>query len=146
MKRTGQAVWEGGKNGRGRLTTESKALDDVAYSFAARFENALGTNPEELVGAAHSGCFSMALALALEAEGFTPERIFSKATVSIEKADDGKEFAVTSSHLDVEASIPGIENADFQRLAEDAKLHCPISKLLNAKITMSAKLAQTRAA
>jgi lipoyl-dependent peroxiredoxin len=126
------------KEGKGTISTESGVLASAPYSFRTRFEGEKGTNPEELIGAAHAGCFSMAFSMILGMGGVTPEKIETTATVTLEKVDDG--FAVTSSHLDVQATIPGIDDATFQDLAGKAKAGCPISKLLNAKITMDAKL------
>lgn len=139
MLRTGSAEWSGGlKDGKGTVATQSGTLTDVPYSFAMRFESAKGTNPEELIGAAHAGCFSMALSGQLGAAGMTAESIRTTAHVTLEKVDGG--FAVTSVHLDVAAKIPGADRAAFEKAANDAKTGCPISKLLNAKITMEAKL------
>jgi lipoyl-dependent peroxiredoxin len=139
MLRTGSAEWSGGlKDGRGTVSTQSGTLAGVPYSFAMRFESAKGTNPEELVGAAHAGCFSMALSGQLGAAGMTAESIRTTAHVTLEKVNGG--FAVTSVHLDVAAKIPGADRAAFEKAANDAKTGCPISKLLNAKITMEAKL------
>ena len=139
MNRKGSAVWQGGlKDGRGTVSTESGVLREAAYSFGTRFENEKGTNPEELVGAAHAGCFSMALAAQLGEAGVKPERIETDATVTLEKSGDG--FAVTAVHLDVNAKIPGADEAKFQAAAKKAKEGCPISKLLNTNITMDARL------
>ena len=139
MKQKASAVWKGSlKEGSGTLTTGSGALSAKPYSFRTRFEGEPGTNPAELIGAAHAGCFSMAFSMILGMAGLTPEKIETEATVTLEKVDDG--FAVTESHLDVKASIPGVDDATFQDLAGKAKAGCPISKLLNAKITMDAKL------
>jgi len=121
------------------MSTGSGALVNKPYSFKTRFEGEQGTNPEELIGAAHAGCFSMAFSMILGLAGFTPEKIETKATVTLEQVSDG--FAVTSSALEMTASIPGIDDATFQDLAGKAKAGCPISKLLNAKITLDAKLA-----
>jgi lipoyl-dependent peroxiredoxin len=139
MNRKASAVWQGGlKDGRGTVSTESGVLSDAAYSFRTRFENEKGTNPEELVGAAHAGCFSMALSAQLGEAGLKPERIETAAAVTLEKVADG--FAVTAVHLDVNATVPGADEAKFQAAANKAKEGCPISKLLNAKITMQARL------
>ena len=139
MKQKASAVWTGSlKEGSGTLSTGSGALSAKPYSFRTRFEGEPGTNPEELIGAAHAGCFSMAFSMILGMAGFTPDKIETEATVTLEKVGDG--FAVTESHLDVKASIPGVDDATFQDLAGKAKAGCPISKLLNAKITMDAKL------
>ena len=140
MNRTASAVWQGGlKDGRGTVSTESGALSQLAYSFRTRFENEKGTNPEELIGAAHAGCFSMALSAQLGEAGMTPSRIETTATVTLEKETEG--FAVTTIHLDVSATIPGADEAKFQAAANKAKEGCPISKLFKAKITMQARLA-----
>jgi len=139
MIRKASAEWRGGlKDGKGTVSTESGVLSGQAYSFSTRFENAKGTNPEELIAAAHAGCFSMALSAQLGAAGITPESIQTTASVTLEKVGDG--FSVTASHLDVTAKIPGAERAAFEKAANEAKAGCPISKLLNAKITMDAKL------
>lgn len=139
MKRKASAIWNGGlKDGKGTLTTESGVLDATPYSFSTRFEGEKGTNPEELIGASHAGCFSMALSMILGQVGLTPEKIETTATITLEQAGGG--FSVTASHLDVTVTIPGADAAKFQEAAETAKANCPISKLLNAKITMDAKL------
>ena len=139
MIRKGSAEWNGGlKDGRGTVSSESGALTNVPYSFSRRFGDEKGTNPEELIAAAHAGCFSMALSAQLGGAGITPESIRTTAAVTLEKVGDG--FSVTASHLDVSARIPGGDRAAFQKAAEQAKAGCPISKLLNAKITMDAKL------
>jgi osmotically inducible protein OsmC len=133
------AVWKGGiKDGGGTISTESGVLADAAYGFKARFENGKGTNPEELIGAAHAGCFSMALSLMLGEAGAPPEKIETHAAVSLEKVGAG--FEITASHLTVTASVPGLDAAKFAELAEKAKAGCPVSKLLKATITMDAKL------
>jgi osmotically inducible protein OsmC len=146
MKRSAQAVWQnGGKTGKGSLTTDSHVLDNAQYSFSTRFENGQGTNPEELVAAAHAGCFSMALAFMLEGAGFKADRISTRAGVNLQNPQQ-RGWAVTDIHLDVEADVPGIDAARFEELARNAKANCPISKLLNTEITMSAKLTQKQAA
>jgi osmotically inducible protein OsmC len=140
MKRSASAAWSGGlKDGKGTVSTESGVLSAVPYNFSKRFENEKGTNPEELVAAAHAACFSMALSLFLGDAGMTAERIETTATVSLEQVDGG--FAVTSSHLLTTVKIPNADKAAFQKAVEAAKSGCPISKLLNATITMDAKLA-----
>lgn len=140
MKQKASAQWQGSlKEGTGTLSTGSGALVDKPYSFKTRFEGEQGTNPEELIGAAHAGCFSMAFSMILGLAGFTPDKIETSATITLEPKDGG--FAITASHLDVTASIPGIDDATFQELAGKAKAGCPVSKLLNATITMDAKLA-----
>ena len=139
MKRKGFAVWMGGiKDGRGMVSTESGILSDTPYSFASRFESGKGTNPEELIAAAHAGCFSMALSLILGAKGFTAERVSTSATVTLNKEGEG--FSITAVHLDVTAKVPGADRQTFEAAANDAKIGCPVSKVLNAKITMDAKL------
>lgn len=139
MKRKASALWTGGlKDGRGTISTESGVLSETQYSFSARFEDGIGTNPEELIGAAHAGCFSMALSGQLGAAGMKAERIKTTATVTLEKQDAG--FAVTGVHLDVTVKLPGADAAAFRTAANAAKEGCPISKLLRAPITMDAKL------
>jgi osmotically inducible protein OsmC len=139
MQRRATAVWDGGlKDGRGRISTESRALADTPYSFGTRFEGAPGTNPEELLGAAHAGCFSMALSLQLGEAGIRPERIETKATVTFEKLDTG--FTITRSHLDVTVRAPGADRAKFEQAAQNAKVGCPLSKVLKAEVTMDARL------
>lgn len=139
MKRNASAVWNGGfKDGKGTISTESGVLSDTPYSFVARFEEGDGTNPEELIGAAHAGCFTMALSLQLEQAGLTADSIKTKASVVLEKVDSG--FAITSVHLDVRAKVPGATREAFDTAANNAKVGCPVSKVLNAQITMEAKL------
>jgi osmotically inducible protein OsmC len=139
MIKKASAVWNGGfKDGGGVISTETGVLKDAPYGFRSRFENGKGTNPEELIGAAHAGCFSMALSLMLGEAGVTPEKIETRAAVSLEKVGDG--FEITSSHLDVVAKIPGIDAAKFTEIANKAKSGCPVSKVLKAKITMDARL------
>lgn len=139
MQRKASAVWKGGlKDGKGTLRTTSGVLADTPYSFTMRFEDAPGTNPEELIGAAHAGCFSMALSGQLGAAGMTAESIETTATVTLDKGEAG--WSVTEIHLDVLAKIPGADKAAFETAANNAKTGCPISKLLNAKITMNARL------
>ncbi len=139
MQRKATAVWEGGlKDGKGRISTESRALTDTPYSFHTRFESAPGTNPEELLGAAHAGCFSMALSLQLGEAGIKPERIQTTATITFEKLDSG--FTITKSHLDVAVRAPGADRAKFEQAAQNAKTGCPLSKVLKAEITMNARL------
>ena len=136
MKRYATANWKGsGKDGKGTNSSQSGALKDMQYSYKSRFEEGVGTNPEELIAAAHSGCFSMKLSFVLGAAGFTPENIDTKCTITL---DNG---AITSSHLEVRATVPGIDAEKFKEAAEDAKANCPISKLLNTEITMDASLA-----
>lgn len=139
MKRSASAVWKGGlQDGKGTVSTESSVLSAAPYNFRMRFENEKGTNPEELVAAAHAACFSMALSLFLGQAGMTAESIETKATVSLDQVDGG--FAVTASHLQTTVKIPNADPAAFQTAVETAKSGCPVSKLLNAKITMDAKL------
>jgi osmotically inducible protein OsmC len=139
MKRKASAVWTGGlKDGKGNISTSSGVLDSTQYSFGTRFEEGKGTNPEELIAAAHAGCFSMALSGQLGNAGMTAEHINTTATITLEKTDAG--FTVTSSHLDVSARIPGADPKAFETAANNAKAGCPISRLLNTKITMDAKL------
>ena len=139
MERTASAVWNGGlKDGKGVISTQSGVLKETQYSFSTRFENGVGTNPEELIAAAHAGCFSMAFSAELGRAGFTPESIFTTATVTLEKTDAG--FTVTESHLEMTAKIPGIDGEKFTGIANGAKAGCPISRLLNAKISLDAKL------
>jgi len=138
IKRRASANWQGtGKEGKGTLSTQTKVLDKTQYSFGSRFESGTGTNPEELIGAAHAGCFAMKLSFGLNAEGFTAENIDVNAVVNFD-TDKGK---ITEIHLDVTAKIPGITNEKFQEIAKDAKENCPISKSLNADVTMEARLA-----
>jgi osmotically inducible protein OsmC len=138
IKRRASANWQGtGKEGKGTLSTQTKVLDKTQYSFGSRFESGTGTNPEELIGAAHAGCFAMKLSFGLNAEGFTAENIDVNAVVNFD-TDKGK---IAEIHLDLTAKIPGITNEKFQEIAKDAKENCPISKSLNADITMEARLA-----
>ncbi|MEZ4546804.1 MAG: OsmC family protein [Thermodesulfobacteriota bacterium] len=139
MKRSASAEWKGDlKSGKGTISTESGVLSDSQYSFKTRFEEGKGTNPEELIAAAHAGCFSMALSLELANFDLTADSIKTTAAVTLEKTDQG--FAVTKVHLDLKAKIPGADNATFQKAADNAKKGCPISKLLNAEITLDAVL------
>jgi len=139
MKRKASAVWRGDlKSGKGTISTDSGVLKDTQYSFSTRFENGIGTNPEELIGAAHAGCFAMAFSVELGKAGFTPEAINVTATITLDNTSTG--FAVTESHLDMTAKIPGIAEDKFLAIASGAKAGCPISKVLNAKISLDAKL------
>src|SRR5207249_2022055 len=139
MKRKASAVWRGGlKDGKGTISTESGVLSQTQYSFSTRFEDGVGTNPEELIAAAHAGCFSMALSAELGKAGITPESIQTTATVTLERLEAG--WTVTDINLDVAAKIPGADASAFQSAADSAKANCPISRLLNAKITMNARL------
>jgi len=139
MKRKASAHWEGGlKDGKGTVSTQSGVLSKTQYSFSTRFEDGIGTNPEELIAAAHAGCFSMALSGQLGEAGLTAKSIETEATLTMEKTDAG--FTVTEIVLDVNVNIPGADQAKFEAAAEKAKAGCPISRLLNTKITMNAKL------
>ncbi|WP_313650258.1 OsmC family protein [Pseudomonas soli] len=139
MKKTASAVWQGGlKDGKGQISTESGALKQAPYGFNTRFEGTPGTNPEELIGAAHAGCFSMALSMMLGEAGFTPERIDTHAEVSLDKQADG--FAISAVHLTLKATVPGASDAQFQEIANKAKAGCPVSKVLNATISLDATL------
>ncbi|WP_417741375.1 OsmC family protein [Salipiger sp.] len=140
INKSASANWKGGlKDGTGTISTESGVLDEVNYGFKKRFEGEPGSNPEELVAAAHASCFSMALSMILGEAGFTADDISTKAVVSMEKQDDG--FAITKSHLTVTAKVPEASAEDFANAAETAKANCPISKLLDTEITMDATLA-----
>ncbi|HEU4852931.1 MAG TPA: OsmC family protein [Telluria sp.] len=139
IKKTASAEWSGGlKDGTGFISTETKALDRHPYGFKARFEDGPGTNPEELIGAAHAGCFTMFLSGKLAEAGMTASKLTTTATVSLDKSDGG--FSITAVHLDLVAEIPGADQKAFDEAAQKAKEGCPVSKLLNAKITMAAKL------
>lgn len=139
MKRKASAVWSGTlKEGKGTISTGSGLLQDAQYSFGTRFEEGVGTNPEELIGAAHAGCFSMALSGQLTTAGTPADRIATTATVTMDKTEAG--FTVTGVHLDVEAKVPGASQESFDTAASNAKSGCPISRLLNTQITMTARL------
>ncbi|BBK43179.1 osmotically inducible protein OsmC [Allostella vacuolata] len=139
ITRQASAAWQGGlKDGRGSISTESGALDARPYGFASRFEGVRGTNPEELLGAAHAGCFTMALSLILGEAGLTAEQMDTTAKVTLEKVEAG--FAITAVHLTLKAKIPGTDQATFAELAGKAKAGCPVSKVLNAEITLDATL------
>src|SRR3954469_7232323 len=139
MTTFGTAKWQGGlKDGKGFLSTKSGVLSDQPYGFASRFEGKPGTNPEELIGAAHAGCFTMALSKILGDAGFTAEDMNTKAEVTLEKQGDG--FAITKSHLTLRAKIPGLDDAKFKELAGMAEKGCPVSKVLNAQISLDAAL------
>lgn len=139
MKRKASAVWRGGlKDGKGSIATESGVLRDTQYSFSTRFEHGIGTNPEELIAAAHAGCFAMAFSAELGKAGIMPDSIFATATVTLDKTDAG--WTVTASHLDVTAKIPGADKTQVLGIANVAKLGCPISRLLRASVTMDAKV------
>lgn len=140
IQRKGSVVWTGGlKDGRGSLSTESGALSAYPYGFASRFEGLKGSNPEELLGAAHAGCFTMSLALTLEGAGFKADRMDTQATVTLAQQDGG--FAIPRIELALVASIPGIDESRFQELAHLAERNCPVSKLFRAEIVLDAKLA-----
>ena len=139
MQRSAHAIWNGNlKQGGGKISTQSRILADAQYGFNTRFENGPGTNPEELIGAAHAGCFSMALSLNVTEAGFEVDTIKTVATVTLDKDDSG--FTITAVHLDLTAKIPSIDDSKFQELANKTKLGCPVSKVLNAEITLDAKL------
>ena len=139
MKREGSAIWKGGlKDGKGIMSTQSGVLKETQYSFSTRFENGIGTKPEELIAAAHAGCFSMAFSGQLESAGMKVESIRTAASVTLEKTDAG--FTITSVHLDVTARVPGANKDAFEKAANNAKAGCPVSRVLNAKITMTARL------
>ncbi len=139
MQRTASAHWSGGlKDGKGTVSTQSGVLSQTQYSFSTRFENGVGTNPEELIAAAHAGCFSMALSAQLGSAGMTADSIDTKATLTLDKTEAG--FTITSVHLDVKVKIPGADKAKFDEAAQNAKKGCPVSRVLNANITMDAQL------
>jgi osmotically inducible protein OsmC len=139
MIRKAKAVWRGsGRAGSGHLTSDSGVLSETPYSFKTRFENEKGTNPEELIAAAHAGCFTMALAFGLQGAGFTPEELTTEAAVTIEQ--EGQGFRIKSSALTLRAKVPNLDQAGFARLAGEAKKNCPVSKVLNAQITLDAQL------
>lgn len=140
MIRKAKAVWHGnGRNGTGALTSDSGVLDNTPYSFKTRFEGEKGTNPEELIASAHAGCFAMALAFQLQGAGYTPTELAVEAAVSLDQ--EGQGFRVTRSALSLRAEVPNIDRATFDTLANEAKKNCPISKLLNAEISLEATLA-----
>lgn len=139
MKRTASAQWRGDlKSGKGAISTASGVLSQTQYSFSTRFENGIGTNPEELLAAAHAGCFTMAVSAQLGAAGLTAESLETTCTITLEKLDDG--FAVTESHLDLKARVPGATQEQFDTAAHKAETGCPVSKLYKTKITLTAKL------
>lgn len=141
MKKFGKAIWRGGiKEGKGTISTESGALREYPYGFSSRFEGKPGTNPEELIGAAHAGCFAMALSLILSEAKLTAEQMDVKAEVTLDKVDDG--FSITSIHLTLRAKISGVDQEKFVELANKAKSGCPVSKLIKAAITLDAALIQ----
>ena len=139
MKRTASAAWSGDlKQGKGTVSTQSGVLKDAAYSFSTRFENRVGTNPEELIAAAHAGCFTMATAAALGRAGFTPDRLTSVANLTLEQVAGN--WTITTVELQMTARVPGIDAQKFQEIAADAKANCPVSRVLNANISLEAKL------
>ena len=139
MIRKASAVWKGSlKEGKGTISTDSKVLSNTQYSFSTRFENGIGTNPEELIAAAHAGCFSMALSAQLGNAGLIPENIETTAALTMEKTDAG--FTITKIHLDLTASVPGASQAAFDKAAQEAKAKCPVSRVLNAQITLTSRL------
>jgi len=140
MNRKASAVWQGDlKQGKGTISTPSGVLKETQYSFSTRFENGVGTNPEELIAAAHAGCFSMALSAELGKAGMNPSRIETTADLTMDKLDEG--WTITAIHLDTVATIPGADAAAFARVADAAKAGCPVSRVLKANITLNAKLA-----
>lgn len=141
MQRTASAVWSGAlKDGKGSISTQSGVLSDTQYSFTTRFENGKGTNPEELIAAAHAGCFTMALSAQLGTMNFTPQSLRTTATLSFEKLDAG--WTISKVHLDVAGRVPGISAEAFQSAAQSAKANCPVSRVLKADISMTASLEQ----
>jgi len=139
MQRKASAIWQGGlKGGKGTISTESGVLKQTQYSFSTRFENGIGTNPEELLAAAHAGCFAMALSNELGSAGMTPNKLEATATISLEKVSNG--FSITKSHIDLVADIPGANKAKFDAAVKAAETGCPVSKLFKAEITVSAQL------
>lgn len=141
ITRTGSAAWSGGiKDGKGSISTDSGALRDYPYGFASRFEGQPGSNPEELIAAAHSACFTMALSLVLGEAGLRADQMDTSAKVTLEQVEGG--YAITASHLTLKARIPGADQETFEKLAASAKANCPVSKLLNAEITLDAALVE----
>ena len=139
MKRTATAVWNGsGKDGKGNITTQSTTLDKAQYSYKTRFEDGVGTNPEELIAAAHAGCFAMALAFGLQGAGITPDELEVTATVTLDPSSGTP--TITESHLDLKAKIPGITNEKFQEFAKGAEQGCPVSRVLKAQVSLTATL------
>lgn len=140
MKRTGSAVWTGNlKEGKGSVSTAGGALRETPYGFSSRFENGAGTNPEELIAAAHAGCFTMATSAGLGRAGFTPDRLATEATVTLEQVQGN--WTITTIHLKMDARVPGISKEKFAEIAGDAKANCPVSRVLKADITLEANLA-----
>ena len=145
MKRTASAIWSGDlKSGHGAIATQSGVLKETPYSFTTRFENTPGTNPEELIAAAHAGCFTMALSAALSRAGFPPKRLATQASLTFEQV--GGNWSITNVHLENEAWVPGIGETQFQQVAADAKANCPVSRVLRAEISLHAKLEATAGA
>jgi osmotically inducible protein OsmC len=145
MDRSASAVWHGSlKEGKGSISTQSGTLKDTQYSFAARFAEGVGTNPEELIAAAHAGCFTMALTANLGKAGFTPKRLATSATVTLEQVAGN--WTITTVHLENEAWVPGITAEKFQQIADDTKINCPVSRVLRAQISLHAKLESSLAA
>ena len=141
MKRNASAVWNGGlKDGKGTISTDSGVLANAQYSFSTRFEDGIGTNPEELIAAAHAGCFTMALAFGLQAAGLNPTELSTEAAVTLDP--DGQGFKISKSALTLRGKVSNLDDAGFARIAGDAEKNCPVSKVLNAAITLDAKLAQ----
>ena len=139
MKRTASAAWSGDlKQGKGSVSTQSGVLKDTQYSFSTRFENGTGTNPEELIAAAHAGCFAMATAAALGKAGFTPDKLATTANLTLEQVSGN--WTITTVDLQMSARVPGIDAKKFAEIAADAKANCPVSRVLNAKISLDAKL------
>jgi osmotically inducible protein OsmC len=139
MKRTATAVWNGsGKDGKGNITTQSTTLNKTQYSYKSRFEEGVGTNPEELIAAAHAGCFTMALAFALQAAGLTADSLETTSTITLDVS--GAAPTITSSHLELKAKIPGIDNAKFQEIAKGAEQGCPVTRVLKAEVSLNATL------
>ncbi|HXT39006.1 MAG TPA: OsmC family protein [Candidatus Angelobacter sp.] len=139
MKRTASASWSGDlKQGKGSLSTQSGVLKETPYSFTTRFEDGIGTNPEELIAAAHAGCFTMALSAFLGRAGFTPRRLSTRASLSLEQV--GGNWSITAIHLELTGEVPGISQEKFDEIAADAKANCPVSRVLKANITLNAKL------
>lgn len=139
MKRTASAVWNGDlKKGKGTVSTQSGVLKQTQYSFSTRFENGIGTNPEELIAAAHAGCFTMALSAFLGGAGFTPDELTTQATLSLEQVDGN--WTITAIHLDLKGRVPGIDRAKFDEIADQAKANCPVSRVLKTDISLTKNL------
>jgi len=139
MKRTASAVWSGDlKQGKGTITSASGVLKETPFSFHTRFEQGAGTNPEELIAAAHAGCFTMATSAFLGKAGFKPDRLSTEAALTLEQVDGN--WTITAIHLTLKGKVPGVDQQKFQEIAGEAKANCPVSRVLNAKITLEAKL------